>query len=236
MSTPSFRRERRSQMMDPSPSSPRRRRRIWPWIVGGVFLLLVVLAVAGGIIGKQVYDKAMSARGHLETAMAGVQQVQKSVLAGDLDAAAKSSSVVSAQTAAAVAATKGWQWDFAEKLPMVGSNLSAVRTVAEVTDGLATDVVRPAASVKLSDLNIAGGRIDPAAITALSKTFESVDAGIQKATAALRKVDKAQLVGQVADAVTKLDTELTKLKPTLSTAREVLSVLPDALGAKGPRT
>ncbi|OZB89634.1 MAG: hypothetical protein B7X41_01780, partial [Microbacterium sp. 14-71-5] len=171
MSTPPSRRELRAQKTDAGPSDPAaRKRRIWPWIVGGVFLLLVVVAVVGGLIGKQVYDKAMSARGHLEAAMTGVQQVQKSVLAGDLDAAAKSAGTVSAQTAAAVAATKGWQWEFAEKLPMVGSNLSAVRTVAEVTDGLANDVVRPAASVKLSDLNIADGRIDPASITALSKT------------------------------------------------------------------
>lgn len=168
--------------------------------------------------------------------MTGVQQVQKSVLAGDLDAAAKSASAVSAHTSAAVAATKGWQWNFAESLPVVGSNLSAVRTVAEVTDGLATDVVKPAASVKLSDLNISNGRIDPAALVSLATTFDSVDAGIQKATTALRKVDKAQLVGQVADGVTKLDAELTKLGPTMTTAREVLSVLPDALGAKGPRT
>ncbi|MGO4680964.1 DUF4012 domain-containing protein [Microbacterium sp. 2MCAF23] len=234
-STPPSRREIRDRQAERLESRPRRRR-IWPWIVGGVLLLLIVLAVAGGIIGKQVYDKAMSARGHLEAAMTGVQQVQKSVLAGDLDAAAKSSGVVSAQTAAAVAATKGWQWHFAEKLPVVGSNLSAVRAVAEVTDGLATDVVRPAASVKLSDLNIANGRIDPAAITGLAKTFDSVDAGIQRATADLRKVDKAQLVGPVADGVSKLDSELTKLRPTTQTAREVLGVLPDALGAKGPRT
>jgi len=234
-STPSSRRELRDRKAERREAKPRRRR-IWPWIVGGVFLVVVVMAVVGGIIGKQVYDKAMSARSHLEAAMTGVQQVQKSVLAGDLDVAAKSSATVSAQTAAAVAATKGWQWSFAEKLPVVGSNLSAVRTVAEVTDGLATDVVRPAASVKLSDLNIADGRIDPASIIALAKTFDSVDAGIQKATADLRKVDKAQLVGPVADGVSKLDSELTKLQPTMSTAREVLSVLPDALGAKGPRT
>lgn len=235
MNTPPSRRELRDREAD-NLESGHRRRRIWPWIVGGAFLVLIVMAVVGGIIGKQVYDKAMSARSHLEAAMSGVQQVQRSVLAGDLDAAAKGSATVSAQTAAAVAATKGWQWGFAEKLPVVGSNLSAVRTVAEVTDGLANDVVRPAASVKLSDLNIAGGRIDPASITALSKTFDSVDAGIQKATADLRKVDKTQLVGPVADGVSKLNTELTKLKPTMSTAREVLSVLPDALGAKGPRT
>ena len=237
MTTPSSRRERRERKTDPTDSEARRRkRRIWPWIVGGVFLVLVVLGIVGALIGKQVYDKAMSARSHLESAMAGVQQVQKSVLAGDLDAASKSSGVVTAQTAAAVAATKGWQWNFAEGLPFVGSNLTAVRTVAEVTDGLAQNVVRPAASVKLSDLNISNGRIDPAALTMLAKTFDSVDAGIQKATADLRKVDKAQLVGPVADGVKKLDSELTKLGPTMQTAREVLSVLPDALGAKGPRT
>ena len=242
MSTPSSRREhskrdaaRQTPRKTVQDGSVRRRRRIWPWAVGTLALLLVI-GIAGGIIGKQVYDKAMSARGHLATAMTGVQQVQKAVLAGDLDAAAKGSSEVSVQTAAAVAATKGWQWDFAEKLPIVGSNLTAVRAVADVTDGLATDVVRPAASVKLSDLNISNGRIDPVALASLATTFDAVDRGIRKATADLRKIDKASLVGPVADGVGKLDTELTKLKPTMSTAREVLSVLPDALGAKGPRT
>ena len=239
MSTPSSRREHRSS--DPTrktdqDGSGRRRRRIWPWIVGGVFAVLVVLAVGGGIIGKHVYDQALSARGQLEAAMTGVQQVQKAVLAGDLDVAAKSARTVSEHTAAAVAATRGWQWGFAESLPVVGANLSAVRTVAEVTDGLATDVVIPAASVKLSDLNISNGRIDPAALVSLATTFDSVDKGIRKATADLRKVDEAALVGPVADGVRRLDTELTALQPTMTTAREVLGVLPDALGAKGPRT
>lgn len=243
MSTPSSRRARRERTVvrqatrkADQDGPARRRRRIRPWVVGGVFVVIVVLAMIGGVIGKQVYDQAMSARSHLAAAMAGVQQVQKAVLAGDLDAAAKGSSDVSAQTAAAVAATRGWQWDVAQSVPVVGANLSAVRTVADVTAALATDVVRPAASVKLSDLNIAGGRIDPASIGALAKTFDSVDAGMQKAVADLRKVDRAQLVGPVADGVRTLDAELTKLKPTMSTAREVLSVLPDALGAKGPRT
>ena len=239
MSTPSSRREHRrrdASRKTEQDGSGRRKRRIWPWIVGGVFAVIVVLAVGGGIIGKHVYDQALSARGQLEAAMTGVQQVQKAVLAGDLDTAAKSARTVSEHTTAAVAATKGWQWGFGESLPVVGSNLSAVRTVAEVTDGLATDVVTPAASVKLSDLNISNGRIDPAALITLATTFDSVDKGIQKATTDLRKVDKAALVGPVADGVRKLDTELSALQPTMKTAREVLGVLPDALGAKGPRT
>ncbi|MDR2322309.1 MAG: hypothetical protein LBE60_11765, partial [Microbacterium sp.] len=74
-STPPSRRDLRERSAERLESKPRRRRRIWPWIVGGVFLLLIVVAVVGGIIGKQVYDKAMSARGHLEAAMTGVQQV-----------------------------------------------------------------------------------------------------------------------------------------------------------------
>ncbi|WP_251445705.1 DUF4012 domain-containing protein [Microbacterium sp. USTB-Y] len=239
MSTPSSRREHRrrdASRKTEQDGSGRRKRRIWPWIVGGVFAVIIVLAVGGGIIGKHVYDQALSARGQLEAAMTGVQQVQKAVLAGDLDTAAKSARTVSEHTTAAVAATKGWQWGFAESLPVVGSNLSAVRTVAEVTDGLATDVVTPAASVKLSDLNISNGRIDPAALITLATTFDSVDKGIQKATTDLWKVDKAALVGPVADGVRKLDTELSALQPTMKTAREVLGVLPDALGAKGPRT
>ncbi|MDQ4214249.1 DUF4012 domain-containing protein [Microbacterium sp. ASV81] len=187
------------------------------------------------IIGKHVYDNAMSARTHLTAAMTDVQLVQKAILVGDLDAGAKGADAASQQAAAAVSVTRDWQWSFCEKLPMVGQNLVAVRIVAQVTDGLVTDVVKPAASVKLSDFAFVDGGINVAAITNLSKTFAAGDSGIEKALAGLKKVDRSALVGPVADGVAKLETALKKVGPTMSTAREVLSVLPDALGANGAK-
>ncbi|KJL26333.1 DUF4012 domain-containing protein [Microbacterium azadirachtae] len=238
MSTPSSRREHRERQNNAQTKhdAPRpRRRRIWPWILVSVLVVLIVIGVVGAIIGKHVYDSAAKARTHLAAAMTDVQQVQKSILAGDLDAASKGADAASQQTAAAVAATKDWQWRFGEKLPIVGQNLVAVRTVAQVTDGLANDVVKPAASVRLSDFTFTDGAINVAAITNLSKTFTTVDAGIDKALAGLKKVDRATLIGPVADGVSKLETELKKVGPTMSTAQEVLSVLPSALGANGAK-
>ncbi|GAA4485910.1 DUF4012 domain-containing protein [Microbacterium panaciterrae] len=237
MSTPPSRRDLRSQRPEPDEASPRRRkRRIWPWITGGVLLIVIAVAVVGLIVGKHIYDSAMSARTHLAAAMTDVQQVQKAILVGDLTTAATAADKVSKETAAAVALTKDWQWRAGEKIPGVAQNLIAMRTVAQVTDGLATDVVQPAASVKLSDFKFAAGGIDITAITNLSKTFTTVQAGITKAQAGLKKVDRTALVGPVADGMSKLESELQKIGPSMTMAQEVLSVLPDALGAQGPRT
>ncbi|GAB6858985.1 DUF4012 domain-containing protein [Microbacterium xylanilyticum] len=197
-------------------------------------LLLIILG-ASAFIGSQIYDSAMSARSHLEAAMVGVQHVRTAVLAGDLVKADKAAEEVSAQTADAVAATKGRLWGLGEKLPYVGANLVAVRKLAEVTDGLSQNVVKPAATVKLSDLKIVDGRVDPGSITDLTNTFERVEQGLQSATDGLSEVDKSQLVGPIADGVARLDGELAKLKPTMATLHEILSVLPDAIGAHGPR-
>ncbi len=90
--------------------------------------------------------------------------------------------------------------------------------------------------MKLSDLKIVDGRVDPGSITDLTNTFERVEQGLQSATDGLSEVDKSQLVGPIADGVARLDGELAKLKPTMATLHEILSVLPDAIGAHGPAT
>ncbi len=134
MTTPSTRRELRVQKTDPMPSNgaPRRPpRRLWLWMT--LALLLIILG-ASAFIGSQIYDSAMSARSHLEAAMVGVQHVRTAVLAGDLVKADKAAEEVSAQTADAVAATKGRLWGLGEKLPYVGGQ-SRRRAQARRGDG-----------------------------------------------------------------------------------------------------
>ncbi|BDZ39213.1 DUF4012 domain-containing protein [Microbacterium suwonense] len=211
--------------------SKRRRTIIW-WSVAGV---LVVLLAVGGLAGKRVYDQAIGVRGHLEAAMTEVQSVQKAVLAGDSATATVAADRLSVHTAAAVSGSQGRLWSLGAALPFVGSNLTAVSQVARVTDGLARDVVTPASRVNLKSLVPEGGQVDIKQLSSLSDLLDTVSQGLDTAKKDIGKVDRSALIGPVANGVKRLDDSLEKLQPYIQPAKDVLSVLPDALGASGPR-
>ncbi|HCS61374.1 MAG TPA: hypothetical protein DIW46_08265 [Microbacterium sp.] len=211
----------------------RRKRRRWIGLI--VFLVVVGLIIAGAFAAKRIYDQAMGVRGHLESSMTEVKEVQRAVLAGELDAASAASSRLAVETSAAVSGTHGRLWSLAEAVPFIGGNLSAVRTVAEVTDQLATDVVAPASSVSLDAFRPKDGKIDLAAVAGLSSLIDRVDTGVDSAIAELGSVDREGLINQVSSGVNQLDDALADIQPMIGPIKDVVSVLPNALGANGPR-
>lgn len=210
----------------------RRRRR---WTAGMSLVVVVGLLVGGGLAAKRLYDQAMVVRGHLEAAITEVATVKQSVLAGDLESAAAASGRLSAETNAAVAGSHGRLWGAAEMIPFVGDNLSAVRVVAEVTDQLASDVVAPVSSLTLDSFRPQNGRIDLEAVSALGPLLDQVSNGLDDATITLESLNRDDLIDQVASGVTQLDDALADIEPMIDPVRDVVSVLPDALGASGPR-
>jgi hypothetical protein len=212
----------------------RRTRRRWIW--GVVLVLIIAIIVVSGLAAKRLYDQAMGVRSHLESSISEVTTATSAVAAGDLTAANQASVRLSTSTGAAVDGTKGRLWAFAEGLPFVGPNLAAVRLVAETTDDLANSVVAPASQVNLGALRPHGGGIDLVALEALSPLLDEIDAGIGRASEALASVDRGVLLDQVSSGVEQLADRLSTIQPSVETVRNVMEVLPDALGASGPRT
>lgn len=167
--------------------------------------------------------------------MTEVQAVQQAILTQDTAAATEAAARLAQETSEAVLPTQGRLWAIAEYVPWVGSNLSAVRQVAEVTDGLVAEVVTPATQLDLAALAPSGGRIDVAALAGLSTVVDGVASGVERASAKIDKIDTSGLIDQVSAGVTRLDEALATLDETLSPVDDILGVLPDALGAAGPR-
>lgn len=196
----------------------------------------LVLFIAGAAVAAvTLYDRAMTTRAHLEAAMSEVQTVQQSILAQDTATATEATARLAQETNAAVKPTQGRLWALAEMVPGVGSNLSAVRQVAEVTDALVAEVVEPATQLDLAALAPSGGRIDVAALDGLSTVVDGVAAGVDRASSTIGKIDKGGLIDQVSSGVIRLEEALTTLKTTLSPVHDIMGILPDALGAAGPR-
>lgn len=234
-SRPRTRREARTLAESPVDERPerRRRRRRWVWLVVAVALVLLIAGTA--VAAVKLFDRAMTTRAHLEAAMGDVQTVQQSILAQDPAAATEAVARLAQETNEAVKPTQGRLWALAEMVPWVGSNLSAVRQVAEVTDSLVTDVVTPATQLDLGALAPSGGRIDVAALTGLSTVVDGVAAGADRASSAIGKIDKSGLIDQVSSGVVRLEDALATLNDTLSPVHDILGILPEALGAEEPR-
>ncbi|MFC9983450.1 DUF4012 domain-containing protein [Microbacterium keratanolyticum] len=214
----------------------KRKRRALIWVISSIAIVVVALLVAGGIGAKHIYDRAMDAREHLMAAMPHVAAVKTGLLAADTTASRAAADAFAVEAKEAVAATDDPVWHFAESIPLpVVENLRAVRIVAQIAESLASDVLQPASGVDLRALAPAGGAIDVAALATLSGLVDDVASGVETSTAMIDGIDRAPLIAQVEAGVSDLEAQLGELGALVAPAKQVLGVLPDALGASGPR-
>lgn len=205
------------------------------WVPVGILLLLLVLAVSAVLIGKPIYDRAMSARASLVQAMPLATTAKDQILAGDTEGAKATAAQLETLTADAREQTDDGTWKSLEWVPFIGPNLHAVRTAAAVTDDLVAGAVAPATSLSLKALTPVDGAIDLDAITAMQATVTQAADTVGKAASDLDSIDHDALIPQVESALSKLTDAVDELEPLLGPAKDVIGVLPAALGADGPR-
>lgn len=200
-----------------------------------ILLVLIAVAIVGAIAAKHLYDQAMSAKSDLEKAIPLVDQVQKSMLAGDPASAKATVAQVSALTASAEKKTSGTLWKNAEWVPVAGPNLVAVRILAGSVNSLVQDAVSPLTAIDVKALMPKDGAIDVAHLTALAGDVDAADKTLKTITQQLAKIDRSALIPQVASGVSKLDSAIAKIEPILTPAHNALTILSKALGANGPQ-
>ncbi len=213
----------------------RRHRRAWVWS-SVVFLLLVALVVAGVWVGIRVYTQAQEARAHLQAAMPHVAEVKAAMLASDPDAAAVAAAAFRSEALAAQKASSGKVWDLVEAIPLPPiENVRAVGAVSDVAVTLADEVLVPASGVNISTLAPAGGRMDVEALRSLSGLLDQIVAGTDSAEARIAQIDQGALIDMVRSGVAQVEDALIEVAGVARPARDVVKVLPDALGASGAR-
>ena len=210
-------------------------RRVGRWIGVTVgVLVIVVLAVAAWL----ALD-AVRARQELQASAGLVADLEEHVRAGDRAAADAALDDLQQRSARAVDATTGPHWTLAAAMPWAGPNVDAVRTVADVVDGLATQalpgLMDATALVDPAALAPVGGRVDLAPLQAAAPVVVAADEEIQRSLERLSGVDVDALVAPVADGVTDLQKRLQDVAATTATASRAVQLLPPMLGAEGPR-
>ena len=226
----------RAGRADRGDRSDRPRRPLWKrkrlWIPVGV----VVLAVVGvGVSAALILPRVDTVQSELRAALPLSDQVQASLLAGDVDAAKSGAAELREHTAAAAEAADDGVLAAYEWVPAVGPNLHAARVLASATDRLATDVVTPATEVSLSAFTPVLGRIDLDGIRSLGETVDTASRGLAGARSEVDAIDRDALWAQVRDDVDLMDETLSSTQATADTFAEVTGALPDLLGADGAR-
>lgn len=182
---------------------------------------------------------ALRAREALEAVASRVGGLSDQVVAGDGGAAAASLAELQRDAGIAFDATHGPHWWLAQRLPVVGEDVAAVRVVSGVVQDLAQDAL-PAllsASSLVDPATIAptGGRVDLAPLQAAAPQVVRADEVVQDSVARLAGLRSESLVASVRKGVEDLRGGLDSVAVTTATASRAVRLLPPMLGADSPR-
>ena len=225
------------ELVDERPT--RRRRRIWPWVLGIVGLLVAGLVVAGFFAAKFV-DEALDVRADLEAAKSRLGNVTELVRSGDQAQFDAVATEVLAYTSSADEKVQGPLWEYASLVPFVGQNVAAVRATTEATHLLVRDAL-PASftilgAMQRENIHFEGGGFNLEPFRQALQTLPVVDTAFAEAEQKVAEIDRADLLPIVDDAVGQVIELIDTAAPLTHTVTEVLPTALTMMGDQGPRT
>ena len=210
----------------------RRRRRIRKRVLR---VLLVAAAAVVVVLAFTAYQ-AVKARSAMLTAADRLTTMSDRAAAGDPGAARQAMFDAQAATVSAQRNTSGPVWWLASKLPLIGDDVTAVRTVIDVADnvtqGILPDLIDASEALAPADLQPKGGRINLAGIRdvapALAAANDRLGVQLQQAQA----IDTSSLMSRVAAPVAELQTKLADAHTVTERVSLAAQLLPTMLGGE----
>lgn len=225
---------------DPSATPPDVRRGGRTALAGRRRLPLVLATVGLVVIIAVVWISvsAISVKDSLGRAQVLAGQMRHDVAAGDLRAAAALVPDLTTSTTQAAHETTQPIWRIFEAVPIVGPNLTAVRQLSAVLNGLATHAVQPlahAAPDGFDSLAPVGGRIDLARVKAVASAVDDANGSLTASRKELADINTDATLRQIRTAKDQLSDLLASVQPEVSSIRSFATIAPALLGADGPR-
>lgn len=201
-------------------------------------MFVLLLVVVGGAVW--VGFKAFTVQSELSAAKPLLATVKDKVLAGEASSAQADVQQLQEHSTAAREAASGPAWWLAEQIPgMVGENLVAVRTVVDSISDVVDDAVVPAVALgdtlSPSIFKPVDGTVNLAAIQTVLPVLDTAGTALTSANTAVSGIKTDSLIGPVKDAVTQVGKLVGDVEPAIATAKALAPVLPELLGANGPR-
>lgn len=213
----------------------KKRRRVWPWIV---FPLLIVL-IAAGVGTWFLFQQAMQVRDDLTEMKSELKVVVDQVKDGDVEGVAVTADKIKSLSASANETVDTPLWDLAAKVPFVGANIQAVAETTKATDIIVSEalpsVLELLKTFDLSGLAVDGGidlqpfRDVQPLLPALSETFA-------KAQGHLDKIDRDAILPFVEDNIGQVVDMVGEATPLIEVGNKYLPTILPMLGDGGTRT
>ncbi|MEO5711358.1 MAG: DUF4012 domain-containing protein [Nocardioidaceae bacterium] len=190
------------------------------------------------LVGFTGYQ-ALKAKTALEAVAADFDTLRGQLASGDEAGARKSLAAAQSHAQDARSNTRGPGWWVSARIPQIGPNVRAVRSVAVVADNLAAkvlpDVVSASSTLSPQRLKPVDGRIDLAPIRASAPSVERAASRLAVESDRVRGIDVASLAPQIAAPVQQLQTKIADAAGLADRASRAVRLLPDMLGDRGRR-
>jgi len=197
--------------------------------VAGIAGAVIGLMIVGAVIGVvSVQDELADGARRIDQGLTAARSADDDLAAEQLDTAARS--LTSAEST-----LTSWFVAPARSLPIVGPNLDAVGSLSSEAGRVAGVSSFAANSANLDALHFTGGRLDPAAVTAMKEPLEQVGTALESMDDEVLSDRSPWLVSMVSTRIDRLQEQVDEAIPDTESALDVLSVAPDLLGADGPK-
>jgi hypothetical protein len=215
-----------------SARAPLTPRRIALIVGGGVLLLAVASVIWVGV-------RAVLAKTELEAAVPLASTLQSQIVGANSKGASATLARLQGHASRAAGYTSDPMWRVFEGVPGAGPNLSAVRELATVVDGLSRNALTPltaiAGRISPSEFKPVNGAVDVAPLVAVQPQIARISAAFAAASRQMRAIDTSQTISAVTDATTRLRTEVEKAAEGAGSVDRAVRLIPAMLGADGPR-
>ena len=195
-------------------------------------LLLAVIA-----LGVWTGYQAKLARDDLAVARSGVERLTAAVSQGQTGEAQEALFDVQDATESAAAHTDGPGWSVGALLPMIGDDVDAVRTVADVSDNVAQDVlpglVEASGALNPRQLQPQDGQISIDGLEAAAPPLAEANAALGDEVARVDALQPDEMLSAVAGPVRDLQTALDDAVDVTDRAATAADLLPTMLGGDG---
>lgn len=210
--------------------SKRRRNLLLGWL-GLIVLVLIGLAVFA-------FLKLSSARDDLNRATTDASQLQSALTAGDQPRARTELEQLQGNVRSAETTLDNVVLSAVAKVPVLGKNVKAVRTISSAVSVVAEDGLPPLVDVadkfNAKTFNPKDGRIDVSALSALTPNLTASSRAIASANDDIQSVDADSLLGQLRDPVVDAQRKIGDASSIATRATKASQVVPRML--KGSHT
>lgn len=198
-------------------------------------IVLAVLLVVGGTCGVLMYRSAMSVKARAQEIMDQVDPLKEALKSGDATALDSSVGAVQENMASINAEVHGPLWTLASFLPVVGEDVSSVRSLGEAGQALVDGVLVPIAN-DVSGTGVSGlfkdGVVNVGLVQTISGTVSSSLPTIESSLDTIASLPEAH-IPQFAEVLDRVQGPAEQAQGLVDQAKPFLDLLPQMLGADG---